>query len=312
MLDKWIESLGRNKETRRAYKRAVEIFMTVNKMTAKFDTDDITHLHYEAFLKFLNKKHKNTSTQSIYSIGVLRFFNHLVYRDLSSVNIQKARTAKVEMLGRTSYKIKQYVSEDVDEVLEAADSIIERSFDSPGAKLRAYRDRAFLLTLAGTGFRVHEACNLKRGDIDWNRSRAVIIGKGDKQATVRFSTKSLTAIKDYLAVRAELDGASGKPLMSLPIFAQHAKSSSDRVEQITTKTGRDIINAWVLRVLGPDKKGTITPHTFRHYFVTEILNATGNIKTAKEMARHSNISVTDRYAQLNDAQLDEEHHKIFG
>ncbi|MBK9781938.1 MAG: tyrosine-type recombinase/integrase [Anaerolineales bacterium] len=59
-------------------------------------------------------------------------------------------------------------------------------------QLRAYRDRAFLVTLADTGFRVHEACNLRRGDIDWNEGRAVIIGKGNKQAVVRFSSRSLS------------------------------------------------------------------------------------------------------------------------
>ena len=55
------------------------------------------------------------------------------------------------------------------------------------------RDRAFLLTLADTGLRVHEACNMRRGDIDWNEGRAVIIGKGDKQAVVRFSTRKYKA-----------------------------------------------------------------------------------------------------------------------
>ena len=104
------------------------------------------------------------------------------------------------------------------------------------------RDCAFLLTLADTGLRVHEACNLRRGDIDWNEGRAVIIGKGDKQAVVRFSTRSLTALKSYLSSRAAQDGRSGHPLASLPLFARHDKGAGKKVKPITTTTGRNIVS----------------------------------------------------------------------
>ncbi len=73
---------------------------------------------------------------------------------------------------------------------------------------------------ADTGLRVHEACGLRRGDLDWNEGRAVIIGKGNKQAVVRFSRRSITALRDYLAARASLDGASGRQVSALPLFAR--------------------------------------------------------------------------------------------
>jgi integrase/recombinase XerC len=43
-----------------------------------------------------------------------------------------------------------------------------------------------------------------------------MVGKGDKQDVVRFSDRSMKALKNYLAARAFLDGASGKPLTSFP------------------------------------------------------------------------------------------------
>ena len=85
-----------------------------------------------------------------------------------------------------------------------------------GRNLIALRDRAFILTLVDTGLRISEACSLQRGDIDWNEGRTLIIGKGNKQDVVRFSDRSMKALKDYLAARALLDGESGKPLTSLP------------------------------------------------------------------------------------------------
>jgi integrase len=183
--------------------------------------------------------------------------------------------------------------------------------DNPEVRLRALRDRAFLLTLADTGLRVHEACNLRRGDIDWNEGRAIIIGKGNKQAVVRFSTRSLSALKDYLSTRAVLDGSSGRPLPSLPLFARHDKGAGKKIKPITTTTGRNIVSERVRQALGDQAMGRITPHSFRHYFVTTVLRASGNLKLAQELARHASIQVTQRYAHLSDDELDRGYHEIF-
>jgi integrase len=158
---------------------------------------------------------------------------------------------------------------------------------------------------------VHEACNLRRGDIDWNEGRAVIIGKGNKQAVVRFSTRSLQALRDYLNARAALDGGSGRALPSLPLFARHDKGAGKKIKPITTSTGRNIVSERVRQALGEEASGRITPHSFRHYFVTTVLRASGNLKLAQELARHANIQVTQRYAHLSNDELDQGYHNIF-
>jgi integrase len=180
------------------------------------------------------------------------------------------------------------------------------------ARLRNYRDRAFLLTLADTGLRVHEACNLRRGDIDWNEGRAIIIGKGNQQAVVRFSTRALSALRDYINLRAQLDGASGRPLTSLPLFARHDRGAGKKIKPITTTTGRNIVNQHARNALGEEAASEITPHSFRHYFVTTVLRGSGgNLKLAQELARHKNIAVTQRYAHLSDDELDRGYWEIF-
>ena len=159
--------------------------------------------------------------------------------------------------------------------------------------------------------RVHEACQLRRGDIDWNEGRAIIIGKGDRQAVVRFSSRSLEALKEYLSNRTSLDGSSGHPLASLPLFARHDKGAGKKVKPITTATGRNIVTQRVVEALGEGAAGMITPHSFRHYFVTTVLKGSGNLKLAQELARHRNIAVTQRYAHLNDDELDKGYRDIF-
>src|SRR3990172_3477092 len=121
----------------------------------------------------------------------------------------------------------------------------------------------------------------------------------------------MEALKDYLAMRAPLDGRSGKPLGTLPLFARHDKGAGKKIKPVTPSTGRNIVAERVREILGKESVGKITPHSFRHYFVTTVLRASGNLKLAQELARHSNIQVTQRYAHLSNDELDRGYHDIF-
>lgn len=128
---------------------------------------------------------------------------------------------------------------------------------------------------------------------------------------MRFSERSLSALRDYISLRSVLDGASGLPLTSLPLFARHDKGAGKKIKPITTATGRNIVNKRVTEFLGKEAVGTITPHSFRHYFVTRVLQGSGNLKLAQSLARHKNIAITQRYAHINDDELDKGYKDIF-
>jgi len=109
-----------------------------------------------------------------------------------------------------------------------------------------------------------------------------------------------------------LDGASKRTLASLPLFARHDRGAGKKIKPITTTTGRNIVEQRILEALGEEAIGTITPHSFRHYFVTTVLQGSGgNLKLAQELARHKNIAVTQRYAHLSDEELDKSYWDIF-
>ena len=178
-------------------------------------------------------------------------------------------------------------------------------------ELRNLRDRALILTLADTGLRVDEVCKLRCGDIDWERNRVILKGRGNKQAVVRFSTKALNSVRDYLTLRESADLENDRPLSPLPLFARHDKGAGKKIKPITPTTIRRIVADRVNQILGAEFTGTITPHTFLHYFVTTILRATGNLKLAQVLARHANIQITQRYAHINDDELDKGYYEIF-
>jgi integrase len=252
------------------------------------------------------------ATEQLYLAAAKGFYEYMAAENLSEPNLPRIRLLIRQRSRRPGRRLPQFPRVEIERMLEYTNNIASFPTKDERERLRNMRDRAFLITLADTGLRVHEACSLRRGDIDWNEGRAYIIGKGDRQATVRFSERSLSALKDYLSIRRQLDGASGRPLSSLPLFARHDKGAGKKVKPITTTTGRNIVSQRVSEALEPEAVGTITPHSFRHYFVTTVLLGTkGNLKLAQELARHKNIAITQRYAHLSDAELDEGYHEVF-
>jgi site-specific recombinase XerD len=256
-------------------------------------------------------KSQSPATEQLYLQAAKNFFKFLAAERLADVNLPRLDLLKLSRARRPGVRLPQFPAADIERLLH---HVSDPSFldQAPEAEhLRALRDRAFLLTLADTGLRVHEACQLRRGDLDWNEGRAVIIGKGNKQAVVRFSARSLRALKGYLSARSARDGNAGKALGALPLFARHDKGAGARTKPITTATGRNIVHERGTEALGDLASRSITPHSFRHYFVTTVLRASGNLKLAQELARHANIQVTQRYAHLSNDELDRGYHEIF-
>jgi site-specific recombinase XerD len=162
------------------------------------------------------------------------------------------------------------------------------------------RDRAFVLLLADSGLRVSEACNLKIGDVDLVERRAVVTGKGNKQAIVKISTRTAGAIQDYFRVR--------QVSKAMPVFIRHDRKAGDRVMPVTPAIMWNYIKRRALEA-GVDP-ATIRVHDFRHYFVTTVYHAKG-IKMAQRLARHERIETTNRYTHLVEDES-EAYDEIFG
>jgi integrase/recombinase XerC len=314
-IGKYLDSikLSRSANTGRSYANAMHLLADVlRENSIDPQIAPVISLSEDVMIWMANElKNYSPASEQLYLASTVGFFKFLAAEKLSEINLPRMELLRRQRSRRPGQRLPQFPKEEIEKILEFVNNITNRASDNVVVRLREMRDRAFLFTLADTGLRVHEACYLRRGDIDWNEYRAVIIGKGNKQAVVRFSARSLNAIRDYLSVRAPLDGASGRPLPSLPLFARHDKGAGKKIKPITTTTGRAIVSERVRQALGAEADGRITPHSFRHYFVTTVLRASGNLKLAQELARHANIQVTQRYAHLSDDELDKGYHDIF-
>jgi site-specific recombinase XerD len=305
--------LARSQNTALTYGKALKEF---KKLLLKEKTDPETtpagFLTEDLVAKFaMHLKTLSPATEQLYIRALARFYRFLAAERLAEINLPRMDLLIEHRVRKPGIRLLQFPTADIVRVLEFVSNAASLPAESENERLRAMRDRAFLITLADTGLRVHEACNLRRGDIDWNEGRAIIIGKGDKQAVVRFTSRAMRALKEYLSLRAEFDGNSGKQLTALPLFARHDKGSGKKIKPITPTTGRNIVAERVKQALGNEAEGHITPHSFRHYFVSTILRSSGNLKLAQALARHENIQITQRYAHIDDDELDKGYYEIF-
>ncbi len=272
------------------FSRSHKTFITYKQAMKTFSKNigadaPLTSENYAEFLRSL--RDYSPSTQAIYKTALHGLYAYYAENG-GDVNLLALQSASRRFVKKKGQRLPQFDRDAIEKVIQYATSL---SGDLP-----ALRDRAFVLTLADSGLRISEACSLRRGDVDWNERHALVIGKGDKQAVVRFSSRSIAAIKDYLEARAKADGASGRPLTSLPIFARHDKKAGKRILKVSSNGMWQAIKQRIREAgVAPE---SVRLHDFRHYFVTVVYLATGDLKAAQELARHADSKTTSLYAHL--------------
>jgi len=296
-INHFLETLDRSPKTIFAYRNALTQFVNVVGEDAELNT--------ETYVKFLTSLKRNApSTQTVYTTAVLGFY--AFQKAGNPAEMQEATKHHTRKAGK---RIVNFNREAIEQVMAYCAALNENGSSlSAGKNLEALRDRAFVLTLADTGLRISEACALKRGDIDWREQRAIIIGKGDKQAVVRFSDRAIEALNVYLRARANVEPNSRKPLTSQPLFARHDIRASKTIRPITAGgMWKAIKNRMEESGL---ERNTVRLHDFRHYFVTMTYLAKRDLKLSQILARHESISTTNRYAHFG-SEADEAYNDIF-
>jgi site-specific recombinase XerD len=287
-INRFLSTFDRSPKTIAAYRNALAQFVKVVGEDAELNT--------ETYVNFLiSLKHKSPSTQLVYRTAVLKFYNFC-----KAGNWAELQEATEHYTRKPGKRIVNFNREALERVIAYCESL--------QGDLFALRDRAFVLTLVDSGLRISEACSLKRGDIDWQECRAIIIGKGDKQAVVRFSNRSIQALNDYLHARVSVDPNSRIPLASQPLFARHDITASKRIKPISAGGMWKAIKGRMTEA-GVDRQ-LVRIHDFRHYFVTMTYLAKGDLKLSQELARHESISTTNRYAHLG-GEADAAYNEIF-
>ncbi len=302
LRDEWFENHPLM-ASRKTYERHLRTFIDYCLANGVKDVSRIDDSFLMKYPPALLKRYA-TATCNIKVVVLKDFLVYLSEKKLVSVN-----WARMERYWRRLPKAKRMKTE-LDE--DGIEQMVEYCMTARPQNIIDARNLAFIIFLADTGLRVHEACKLKRGDIDWQKMKGGIVGKGSKPAKFRVSDRAAQLVKRYLNMRLKQDGAQNIPLYRLPIFARHDDGAGKHVLHMTPTTGRNITADMVMLVLGEqaDPQKPITPHKFRHFLIDRARRQ-GGIMLAKGLARHESIKTTEGYFHMDDEELDKGYREMF-
>ena len=156
------------------------------------------------------------------------------------------------------------------------------------SKPEGERNKAIVETLYGCGLRVSELINLKISNLYFNDEFIKVQGKGDKERLVPIGRAAMTQINRYIEqVRVHQKIQRG---FEDYVFLNRRGKSLTRVMIFTIiKNLAEIIGL----------KKTISPHTFRHSFATELIERGADLRAVQEMLGHESITTTEIYTHLD-------------
>ena len=171
-----------------------------------------------------------------------------------------------------------------------------------GEDLKALRDRAILELLFSTGLRVSELCALLR-DIDLIKDEISVRGKGEKVRVVFLSGEAKQALKKYLEKRKDLDEAL---FVKVGVSGKHRELSGLR---LTPRSIERIVAQYAITA-GIGK--SVTPHTLRHSFATDLLQNGADLRSVQALLGHASIVTTQVYTHVTDRHLRDVHRAFHG
>lgn len=150
------------------------------------------------------------------------------------------------------------------------------------------RDIAIVTLLYGAGLRIAEAMGLNGEDWPDRGDVLVVTGKGNKTRRLPL----LPVIKD--AVATYRAACPHNTRGAVPLFV------GVRGGQLNDRLVRRALQDLRIALGLPE---TTTPHALRHSFATHLLGAGGDLRSIQELLGHASLSTTQRYTDMDTAQL---------
>ncbi|CAN5905056.1 tyrosine recombinase XerC [soil metagenome] len=152
---------------------------------------------------------------------------------------------------------------------------------------RRLRDDAVSEVLYGSGLRVAELCGLRHGDLDLDRGRVTVWGKGSKQRMVPLSEPAVIALRRWTT--------EGRAVL--------AGSETPAEVVFVNLRGRPLTPRDTRRILDRRSSEPTHPHALRHTFATHLLDGGADLRTVQELLGHEDLSSTQIYTHVSRERL---------
>jgi site-specific recombinase XerD len=149
------------------------------------------------------------------------------------------------------------------------------------------RDDAVVELLYGSGLRVSELCGLTCADLDLDRGRVTVWGKGSKQRVVPVSGPATAALHRWLAQGREALAPVGVASDGL-FFNRRGGSLGPRD---------------VRRIIDKRAPEPTHPHALRHTFATHLLDGGADLRAVQELLGHADLGTTQIYTHVSRERL---------
>ncbi len=212
--------------------------------------------------------------------GVRSFYHYLV--DESYIENDPSELLESPQLG---VHLPEVLSTEEVDMLEASIDV---------SKPEGHRNRAIIEVLFSCGLRVSELVNLKISNIFREEMFLRIMGKGRKERLVPISEKALQELDFWFAVRRTMNIKPGEEDY---VFLNRRGAHLTRT-MILIIIKRQAIEAGITK--------TISPHTLRHSFATELLKGGADLRFIQAMLGHEYIGTTEIYTHIDDTMLRQE------
>lgn len=157
---------------------------------------------------------------------------------------------------------------------------------------RRQRDDAVLELLYGSGLRVSEVCAMQIADVELDRHRLTVRGKGAKQRVVPLSEPSVMALRAWLT--------QGRPVMADPDL--DGSNPADQVVFVNLR-GRPMNTQAVRRLVDRRATTKTNPHAMRHTFATHLLDGGADLRQVQELLGHADLGSTQIYTHVSKERL---------
>ncbi len=168
---------------------------------------------------------------------------------------------------------------------------VERLLAAPGrhGTPKGLRDRAILELIYASGLRVSELVALDGDDVDWAAGTVRCAGAGGKKRVIPIVERAVQALDDYWQ--------RGRSVLA-PRADERAFFVNPRGHRLTRQGLWLIIKEYVAEA---EITKAVTPHTLRHSFAAHLLSRGEDLQNVQRLLGHSNITTTQVYARLTDA-----------
>lgn len=171
--------------------------------------------------------------------------------------------------------------------------LTKEEFEMISKSAKTPRQNALLQLLYSTGCRLEEVEQMKKQDIDWERLRIRVIGKGDKERIVYFNDTCKDILRKYLMTRLD-DCNAVFVTQNKPVKFLSRRSIQRELNRISKQSDLDI---------------SVYPHLIRHTFALHMLNKGMSLSSLQKILGHEQSSTTEIYAELIDSTVENEYRK---